>query len=284
MRIIQSFVLFSFSILAFSSTGQTEDQRIVSSYYEFEEGSTEYLYGDNVVFREKPSSSAKAIDTLSIGSEIKVVRKTEETSSFNGLDWHWYKVKVGRKTGYVLAGLIALDRINYDDVIYLVTVAGIKKSTDDWNYIDYKVRTRVILPTGDFYGHETALNTNSFYIDAFGNRGLDGVDNMLRINLMAEACGVDGGEIYLFNNGSRLFKALSLSSVSDAGAFWYSETVIFPEDENGWDGIVKYEREHGEYMNDDMNWTKATVHSLSLKWENDQFIPNIEEFEFGEDE
>jgi hypothetical protein len=284
MRLIQPSILLSFLIIAFSSSAQSEDQRILSSYYEFEEGSTEFLYGDNVVFRAGPSSSAKAIDTLSIGSEIKIVRKTEETTNFNGLDWNWYKVKVGRKSGYVLAGLIALDRVKYDDVIYLVTVAGINQSNDDYEYIDYRVRTRVIRADSEFYGHESKLNTNSFYIEAFGNRGLTGVDNMLRINLYAEACGVDGGQVYLFNTGSRLVEGISLSSVSDGGVFWYTEKVIFPGDDDGWGELVHYEREYGEYMNDDMTWTKATVHSLSLKWENDAFTPNIQEFEFGEDE
>ncbi|PHR24001.1 MAG: hypothetical protein COA38_16825 [Fluviicola sp.] len=284
MKLILTSIVFSFLLFSFSSSAQYDDQRVVSSYYEFEEGSTEYLYGDNVVFRANPSSSAKAIDTLSIGSEIEIVRKTEEKTSFNGLDWNWYKVKVGRKTGYILAGLIALDRVRYDDVVYLVTVAGVKKSTEDWEYIDYKVRARVILPTGDFYGHETNLNTNSFYIDAFGSRGLNGVDNMLRINLFAEACGVDGGEVYIFNNGSRLFKALSLSSIGDGGVFWFSETVIFPEDEGGWNEVVRYEREHGVAMDEDGNWTRAIINTLNLKFENDQFSPNIEEFEFGEDD
>lgn len=284
MKYIQQSLLFSFLILAFTASAEYEDQRIVSSYYEFEEGSTEYLYGDNVVFRSEPSSSAKALDTLSIGSKIEIVRKTDETTSLNGLDWNWYKVKVGRKTGYILAGLIALDRIKYDDLVYLVTVAGTNQSMDEYEYTDYRVRARVLLPSGEFYGHESKLNTNSFYLEAHGNRGLKGVKNMLVIHLNAEACGVDGGAIYLFNNGSRLIEGLSLSDVSEGGVFWYSEKVIFPEDEDGWGDAVRYEREYGEYMNDDMNWTKATVHALVLNWENDQFTPNIQEFEFGEDE
>lgn len=284
MKYFQQTILFSFLIVAFTATAQYENQRIVSSYYEFEEGSTEYLYGDNVVFRSEPSSSAKALDTLAIGSNIEIVRKTEEIASLNGLDWNWYKVKVGRKTGYILGGLIALDHIKYDDIVYLVTVAGINQSMDDYDYTDYRVRARVLLPDGEFYGHESKLNTNSFYIQAFGNRGLKGVDNMLIINLNAEACGVDGGAIYLFNSGARLIEGLKLSDMAEGGVFWYSEKVIFPEDKGGWGDDVRYEREYGEYMNEEMNWTKATVHSLILKWENEQFTPNIQEFEFGEDE
>lgn len=284
MRSIQLLAFISFLTLHFSFFAQSEDQRIVSYDYTFKDGSTEYLYGDNVVFRSEPSSSSKAIDTLSIGSEVKIVRKTDNVSSINGLDWNWYKVKVGRKSGYILGGLIALDRVRHDDVVYLVTMAGVNQKSGDYEYTDYRVRTRVIRADSEFYGHESTLNTEVFYIEAFGNRGLEGIDNMLRINLYAEACGVDGGEIYLFNTGDRLIEAASLSSVADGGVFWFGESLTFPEDEDGYDGVVVYNREHGESMGEEFEWTKTTIHTLVLKWEDDQFTPNIEEFEFGEEE
>jgi len=284
MKLNRIVSLFSLLIIGLSAFAQYEDQRIVSSYYEFEEGSTELLYGDNVVFRSGPSSSSKAIDTLEIATEIKIIQKSDEKAKMNGLEWNWYKVKIGRKTGYILGGLIALDHIRRDDVLFLVTMAGINRNSDDYEYVDYKVRTRMIRADGEYYGHESDLNTNAFYIEASNNRGLDGVYNILCINLFAEACGVDGGKIYLFDSGERLIEALQLVSVSDAGAFWYTEEVIFPDDEHGWDGIVRYEREQGEYLNDELYWTKATIHTLNLKWEGDHFTPNIKEFEFGEGE
>lgn len=284
MRLL-SYILFSLSLaLSLNTWAQYDNQRIVSSYFEFEEGSTEYLYGNNVVFRSEPSAASEPIDTLFIGQEIQIVRKMDETAKINGLDWNWYKVKIGRKTGYISGGLIALDRVVYDDVVYLVTMAGIDRSSGDYEYTEYRVRTRVIRADGEYYGHESKLNTNAFYLEAFGSKGVKGVDNMLRINLFAEACGVDGGEIYLFNTGERLIEAANLSSVSDAGAFWFVESLTFPEDERGYEDVVIYEREFGESMDESMNWTKATTHTLILKWEDDRFSPNIEEFEFGEDE
>lgn len=284
MKLNRSLGILALFALTFSASAQYNDERIVSSYYEFEEGSKEWLYGDKVVLRENPNSAAKALDTLSIGSEVVIVRKTEERSSVNGLDWNWYKVKVGRKTGYILGGLIALDRVKFENITYLVTVAGVENSSDDWSYVDYKVRARVLQPDGEYYGHETKLNTNSFYIEAFNDRGIAGIENMLVINLFAEACGVDGGQLYLFNDGNRLFNAISLSSVSEAGLFWFKEEITFPNDENGsHDGMVLYEREYGEYMNEELNWIKSTTHSLNLGWIDGHFMPNIDEFEFGEE-
>ncbi len=285
MKIITSLSLIVlFLLLSGKLLAQYDNQRLVGSNYEFEEGSTEYLYADNVVFRSKPSSSSAAIDTLSIGLDIQIVQKMDEKTAFNGLDWNWYKVKVGQKTGYILGGLIALDQIRYDDVVYLVTVAGIEHTKDGYAYTEYRVRSRAIRADGEFYGHESKLNTDRFYIEAFGNKGVKGVDNMLRINLFSEACGVDGGEIYLFNTGNRLVEAANLSSVVDGSAFWFNESLTFPDDKRGYRDAVIYEREFGESMDESIDWTKTIIHRVVLKWEGDHFTPNLETFDFEEDE
>jgi hypothetical protein len=286
MKFLQLPTIFTFLLLAFTSHSQFEYEghRVVGSYSDFEEGSKAYLYGDKVVFRAEPNSTAKALDTLSIGSEITIVHKTDYTTSLNGLDWNWYKVKVGRKSGYVLSGLIALDRIKFEDVTYLVTIAGITHAEEDYEYTDFKLRARVLQSSGEFYGHETDLPTSSFYLVATDNRGLDGLESMLVIHLYAEACGVDGGEIYLFNNGDRLYTGLTLSHVSDAGAFWFIESVIFPEDKDGFEGIVRYERELGIPIDEEIGWSKSTIHNLTLLWEDGQLTPNVDTFIFEEEE
>src|SRR5690606_24803699 len=105
------------------------------------------LYGDRVVLRKEPNSTSEALDTLMIGEEIKIIDKTEETMFFNGLESNWYKVKHGKKNGYILGGLIALDHREIDDVKYLVTMA-----TRDEQYF---VRTRVLNPDKTYFGHES---------------------------------------------------------------------------------------------------------------------------------
>jgi hypothetical protein len=160
----------------------------------------------------------------------------------------------------------------------LVIVAGVEE-----NEYEYKVRSRVLKANGDYYGHESSLNTNSFYLEVFDDRGIKGIDNMLRINLFAEACGIDGGEIYLFNKGDKLVEAIQLSSVSDGGVFWFRETITFPDDENNYGDAVFYERELGHYLDDDMQITRSVSHELELQWEDGKFSPNIREIEFAEE-
>jgi hypothetical protein len=206
--------------------------------------------------------------------EVKIVKQTEEISEINGLDSYWYKVKHGARTGYILGGLIAMDHALIGEDTYLVIMSGLA----DQRY----VRTRVVSAAKEFYGHETQLNTYTFYIEGFHNRGVKGIENMLAINLYADACGVDDGLTYLFNDGAQLIEAISLSSVSDAGAFWFVESLIFPEDEGGYDDIVFYEREFGEPKDEELNWSRSIVHNITLRWEDGEFSPNVDELDFQE--
>lgn len=274
-EIMKLFLLLTCVLLNLGSNlfAQNEETRIVSSYYTFENGSNQVLYGDNVVFRKEPNAASEPLDTLFIGTEIKIIDKTEETMSINGLESNWYKVKHGKQTGYILGGLIALDYREIDDVRYLVTVA----SRED----RYFVRARVLNPDNTYYGHESSLNTNSFYLEVFDNRGLEGIGNMLVINMIAEACGVDGGAIYLFNDGTRLIDAIHLASVSDAGVFWYNESLTFPTDEDGFEGVVYYERNSGEYLDEELEITREVTNTAVLRWINGSFYPNVEEIDFG---
>lgn len=254
---------------------QDENTRILSSNYTFETGSSQLLYGDRVVLRKEPNSTSEALDTLIIGTEIKIIEKTKETMFFNGLESNWYKVKFGKKSGYILGGLIALDHREIDDVKYLVTMAARDEQ--------YFVRARVLNPDDTFFGHESNLNTDGFYLEVFDNRGLEGLGNMLVIELYAEACGVDGGAIYLFNDGLKLTDAIHIARVADGGAFWFNETLTFPTDEDGFEGVVYYERHSGETLDDDMEQTREVINTVVLRWKNGQFYPNVDEMDFGND-
>ena len=267
-----------FSLLFFSATLNAqrydyEGHRLCTPDFEFEEGSKEVLYGDNVTLRKQPNKDAAAIDTLDIGTEVKILKKMDETVVVNGLESHWYKVKCSKGTGYIAGGLIALDSKDYNGGKYLVITA----KADD----RYKVRVRY-LKDGEYYGKERDLYTYTFYITTQGNKGVEGIESMLLINLFAEACGVDGGISYIFNDGEKLIDAIHCSSVSDGGVFWFHEELKFPED-LGWGTYIQYEREYGEPVDESMSWTRSIVHNIMLEWQDGALFPNVEEMEFDEE-
>lgn len=252
-----------------------DNTRVITPYDDFEEGSIERMYGDNVILRKKPDVTSNALDTLSIGQEIEIVRKMEDTIRINGRRSNWYKVKVNGAVGYVAGGLISLDHREIDGDLYLVIYAQ-----GDAYYS--KVRCRVLRKDGEFYGREFQPNNDAFYLSVSGNRGIEGVENMLCIHLFAEACGVDGGQVYLFNDGERLIEAIHLSSVSDGGVFWFGEEIKFPDESYWGTNVCVYEREYGEPINEELNLSRAVVHTMPIKWENGAFTPNPKDIDFDE--
>lgn len=251
-----------------------DDQRIIDYNFEFEKGKTERLYGDRVVLRSKPTSTAEALDTLSIAQEVKIIEKSSEKMLINGLESNWYKVKVNNKVGYVLGGFIAADHKGVNKKMYLVSRA----SHDERNF----VRVRVLNGDGSFYGHESELVTQAFTIAVYSNRGIEGIEDMIKINLFAEACGVDGGEFYLFNDGQRLIDAIHLTSVADGGLFWFHESVRFPDEEEGWENALLYTREFGESIDEELEWMKSTKHTLPIRWVDGKFSPDVSKMKFEE--
>jgi hypothetical protein len=133
-----------------------------------------------------------------------------------------------------------------------------------------------------FLSGELSLETSAFSLDVFDDRGVEGIDHILYVNYYAEACGVNGGGVYLFYDGEQLAEAMDISSVADGGVFWFSEDLIFPDDEKGEEGYIIYEREHGESMDENMLWDRTVSNRVYLKWENGQFTPDISELDFGD--
>ncbi len=267
-------LLAALSISMFShAQDYYKDMRVSSYYQEFEAGETKLLYGDNVVLRKKPSKEAKAIDTLSIGSELWILENTKESIVVNGRESNWYKVKTEQGTGYIAGGLIAQDAIAHNGGLYLVITAG----PED----DQKCRIRY-LKNSDYYGKEVVLYTSAFQINVSDNKGLEAVEGIVTIDLFAEACGVDGGTTYIFNDGEKLHNAIHCASVADGGVFWFDEELEFPE-ERGWGDHITYEREFGESMDEELNITRAVKHTVTLEWTADGFSPNVSELDFEEE-
>ncbi|MCR9171583.1 MAG: SH3 domain-containing protein [bacterium] len=263
-------ILFAFALVANLSFSQYEYEgnRVVGPWYEFEAGSTEILYGDQVVLRKKPTADAKALDTLAIGTNLTIIEKTDEPITVNGKESVWYKVKTAGRTGYVAGGLIALDSREFNGGTYMIIVAEANEQ--------FKFRVRY-LKDGDFYGKEGNLGYSSFVLRVNNGRGVEGVESMLVIDLLAEACGMDGGKTYLFNDGERLHNAIHCAEVGDGG-YWFSEKLIFP-DEREWGTHIDYEREVGEPMNEEYTWYQSQKDAVTLQWKGDHFEPNIEELD-----
>ena len=264
-KLMNKIIIFLLLITNFSFSQETKYH---NPYLDLKNGEYYYLFGNDVKFRILPDTNSEVIQLLKIGTEIQIIEKSSEILNYNGIESPFYKIKYNDKTGYILGGLISLEKRNFNNSKYLFTY---KKNDDNFSVI-----IRHINEKSELTESVSELITHEFSIDIFDNKGIEGVENILFINYLAEACGIDGGGIFFFQTENELKKVFEITQVSDAGVYWLSENLIFPTDEKGIKGKIVYEKELGEYKDEETNWFEITKVSRELEWEDGEILPKLE--------
>jgi len=245
-------------VLSFQMDGQTAI-KYLELKDNFKPNEIVYLFGDNVKLREKPGTEGAVLEKLKIASELKIIKRTPVTYIYNGIEWFWYAVEYKNRTGYVIGGLISLDKKEIEDTIYLVSCK--EEKTNSF------IITRAINKGGKYMENTSVFRTESlFSLEVFDNKGLTNIKNMGYIDYHIEACGANGGGYYIFNDGDSLIKAIDVYQSGDEG-IWATEELVFPNDEGGKEGKILYSSTKGEVVNESNNQTKSTVETCEFVWE-----------------
>ncbi len=191
------------------------------------------------------------------------------------MDYAWVKIKYGKKVGYVLSSELALRRETTKQYDFIVGIerSGFMPEVAVLSLMGGEVISEIRVP----------IETELFQFHIHDNKGLKEIKNVLYVDFVAEACAVDGGGAYIFYDGKNLFLAATVSSVSDSGLFYYGEDLIFPRDKNGREGVVLYEREHMEFIDEDTNWEQTKITRRELKWNGVTFEPSIADTSWKEE-
>ena len=247
------------------------------AYNYFENGEIAYLFGDNVRLRTEPNSTSETITFLKIGEQIEIIEKTNVKNIFKGIESPWYKVKYGKKIGYILGGLISLTERKIDNIRCFVTLEKIESKI--------YILTRVISDSKTSYFEnksESHSENGGFCLKIFDNKGLEGISNIIFINYLPESCGANSGGYYLFFDKKKLHKVIDVTSSGDVG-IWESENLYFPKDSLGIKNRIIYIKEKGEYSESETNetepdWEKSSKIKIKLEWINNKLSPEPKTF------
>ncbi|GAL89749.1 hypothetical protein JCM19538_1779 [Jejuia pallidilutea] len=245
-----------------------QEPKYLSENYEFKNGEIVYMFGNDVKLRDQPNTESDVLSLLKIGEQIEIIEKSDSKMKFEGIESPWYKIKTKEKVGFVLGSLISLDRVVNGELTYLVSLKkdGLKTF----------LKTRVFENELEFKESISQLLTGEFSIEATGNKGLENIKSIFEIDYLAESCGVNGGGIYLFYDGTDLIKAIDYTQVADADAYWFIEEYIFPSEKNGVKGKIVYNCEVGETKEYETQWNESKTTRRILEWNGKEIFPKIE--------
>ena len=224
---------------------QTAD-RLEYSLWPLEQGTSLSVYADKAYIRSTPSIKGTIVDSLLPGSPVvadEVI--TASPLTMKGLTAAWLKTHytTGGKEikGYVWVGLLALNTLTKDGITF---VYGLEKRTViDETEEKLTVRIKALdkdhnvldMQEWTVSGGENARSSESKLL---GEMGLDNIKEIFRLNFSGDACGLPTDYYYFGWNGSKLLVLPGKSNVSDAGAFSYTETLIFPKEVGGQPGKI----------------------------------------------
>jgi len=71
------------------------------------EKASQYLLADDVAMRDCASVQCEQLATINIGTNVRLLAKSETPQTINGIQSRWYKIKMGPQIGWIWGGLIS---------------------------------------------------------------------------------------------------------------------------------------------------------------------------------
>lgn len=219
---------------------------------------TAYVFADKAYIRSLPSASGKIIDSLTHGSAVYIKSKAYNPTTIRGFEAPWQKIIYQQnnqiREGFIWLGLLDLssnkDKIGNNFIYGFLRYDNPEKHQNSGYTLQIKGfdKDKNLIAKCDY---KLELNGQS-YTDSklLSNMGLENLDNIYRIGFLGEACGVATTHYYFSWNGKSMDYLFNKSSVSDAGIFYYEETILFPSEHKLADNLIIKDIEQGEVIDE----------------------------------
>ncbi len=195
------------------------------------------VFGDKVNVRETPNKDGKVLAQLSAGDVVTVLDTSNQQLVQNGRKDYWYKIRfAGNKTGFLWGGLLSYggDTLVQKDIKFAYNFIEAKsRKNEEGKDITVELRAirggQVIAKTNFVIPNMSEENQTHASMNATGG-GLKGINALLHIHIGYPACGYTQYETISLWDGAKFTTLPNLEASSDAGAYGYAESYIFPND------------------------------------------------------
>ncbi|MBQ0769286.1 MAG: SH3 domain-containing protein [Bizionia sp.] len=219
MNILKSSILAVVLLIATNAFSQTREISFDTYANVSASKASKYLLADNVALRDCPATQCQKLTTLPIGLKVRLLEKSDNIITINGVSSRFYRVKVGPDTGWVWGGLIAqktlVSKVD-PSVLFVFGQKGVKQSTDADSLIHYQIRA---VKHGKEIDRLTIANRELDYENVvnLGTKGLKNVDDVIGLTeATGDSCDVTLNTLYVLWNNNTLKKANILAGVSDS--------------------------------------------------------------------
>ncbi|WP_298755668.1 hypothetical protein [uncultured Psychroserpens sp.] len=105
-KLFQAVMILAMLFIASDIYGQTKEVEF-DVYTNSAANATQYLLGDDVALRDCASVHCEKLTTVNIGTRVRLLAKSENAQTINGVTSRFYKIKMGPQVGWIWGGLIS---------------------------------------------------------------------------------------------------------------------------------------------------------------------------------
>lgn len=105
-KIFQAVMILAMLVMASDIFAQQQEVEF-DVYTTSAQKASQYLLGDDVALRDCASIQCEKLTTLKIGTNVRLLAKSESPQTINGITSRFYKIKMGPQIGWIWGGLIS---------------------------------------------------------------------------------------------------------------------------------------------------------------------------------
>jgi hypothetical protein len=124
-------------------------------------------------------------------------------------------------------------------------------------------------PNTDFGGSGYGYGVSSQRLDP---AGFSGVEDLVMLSFLYEACGYENREVLLTWTGEYLIAGISASRVAEAGIFHYTEEILLPGDDSSLTNLVRIVSTEEQYDDAAMEYYVVSADTITWMWNGIEFI------------
>ncbi|TDS12286.1 hypothetical protein [Sphingobacterium paludis] len=240
-------------------------------------GDTAYIYADNAYLRDEPNLKGRILDSLQCGTMITILSPAYGGSKVRGFYAPWHEVAYKKdnvvQKGFIWIGLLALGKkMDGQGNAYLYGFDSFIPA-DDKKPDRYMCSVKLLDEKNTLLGkHQIEMPyTEQSFMEAklLPHMGLKGLKHIFRIAFSGEACGIPTNYYYAGWNGAQFFDLPSRYVVSDAGVYYYQESMLFPAEHKKEANVIYKVIEEGEAQE---NTDEFAAINYSIRKKEEKFL------------
>lgn len=248
-----------------------------------ENDSTYSMFAKKGYMRNAPGLTGIVIDSLTTGDRVRIKAQTEKFDVIKNINASWVKVvnTATGKEGYIWQGLLSVKETTANGLRFLYGIDRVfYKQEEGAKYAKLLMQVKAI--TADSVAAITEFETSAGEAASYtemkllGDPKLQNLQNVVRISLGGEACGIPTYYFYFGWTGKKFLALPGKYIVGDADVFYHSETLLFPNEKGGQPGKIIKLTEEEETLEEATAKKKAKVKHTNSKevyvWDGEKAI------------